>query len=88
MEKGIKELLELIEGLKQLGLVGRAVLKDGKVDLSDLNAITLLLGKQDALLAAFNGVANVPGEVKDLTLDEALVVVYALVDAAKEVKNS
>lgn len=86
MDKGIKELLELIAGLKEVALLGKAVLKDGKVDLADLSVLAGLLAKQEALMAAFTGVAEVPSEVKNLNLDEALEVVTALVSAAKEVK--
>ena len=86
MEKDVKELLELIEGLKQLLLVGKAVMKDGKVDLADLSSLSLLMGKQKELLAAFEGLSAVKEEVKGMSLEEASMIVFALVAAAKEVK--
>jgi hypothetical protein len=85
-EKGVKEILELVEGIKQVALVGKAVLKDGKVDLSDLAALSVLLAKQQELMAAFEGVSEISSEIKDLSLDEASSVVLALVAAAKEFK--
>jgi hypothetical protein len=88
MEKGIKELLELIAGVKELALVGKAVMKDGKISVEDLAALSGLLSKQEILIAAFQGAADVPEEVKDLTLDEAMEIVTALVTAAKEVKSA
>jgi hypothetical protein len=84
--KGVKEMLELIEGLKQLVLVGKAVMKDGKVDMSDLPSLSLLLGKQAELVAAFQGLGELKEEAKDIDLAEAQVVVLALIAAAKEVK--
>lgn len=85
-KKGVKELLELVAGLKELGLLVKAGLKDGKVDLNDLSLLLGLLPKQQVLLDAFQGLSEVDDEVKDLSLDEAMVVVQALVSAAKEVK--
>lgn len=85
-EKGVKEILEFIEGLKELILVGKAVMKDGKVDMSDLAALSVLLGKQEKLVAAFTGLSELKDEAKDIDLAEAQQVVMALIAAAKEVK--
>lgn len=84
--KDIKNILELIAGLKELGLVAKAALKDGKVDLQDLSLLAGLLSKQAVLTAALEGLAELDDEVKDLSLDEGLQIVQALVLAAKEVK--
>lgn len=84
--KGVKEILEFIEGLKELILVGKAVMKDGKVDMSDLAALSVLLGKQEELVAAFQGLSEMKDEAKDIDLAEAQQVVMALIAAAKEVK--
>lgn len=84
--KGVKEMLELIEGLKQLVLVGKAVMKDGKIDMSDLVHLSALMAKQAELIAAFQGLGELKDEAKDIDLAEAQVVVLALIAAAKEVK--
>lgn len=85
-EKGVKEILELIAGVKELALVGKAVMKDGKVDLADLGSLTLLLAKQKELVEAFQGLSEIKDEVKDISLEEAQSVILALIAAAKEVK--
>lgn len=85
-EKSVKEMLELIEGIKQLLLVGKAVMKDGRIDLADLAALSILLTKQNELMAAFADLGDIKEEIKDISLDEAKEVVLALVAAAKEVK--
>jgi hypothetical protein len=85
-EKGVKELLELVAGLKEVGLLVKGSLKDGKIDLNDLSLLLGLLPKQQILLDAFQGLSEVDDEVKDLSLDEAMLVIQALVNAAKEVK--
>jgi hypothetical protein len=85
-KRGVKELMELIAGLKELILVGKSVMKDGKVDLSDIGALSVLLAKQSELVAAFQGLSEIDDEVKDLDLAEAQEVILALIAAAKEVK--
>lgn len=84
--KDVKNILELIAGLKELALLGKAVMKDGKVDLADLALLSGLLAKQQVLQAALEGLSELDEEAKDLTLDEGLSIVQALVQAAKEVK--
>jgi hypothetical protein len=86
--KGIKEILELIAGLKEVAKLGKAALKDGKIDLNDLALLSQLLVKQQVLVAALDGLSELGPEVKDLKLDEAMQLVQALVDAAKEVKEA
>lgn len=86
MEKGIKEILELILGIKDLAIVGKNIMADGKINLADLGSLMTLLNKQAELTAAFTGLAEAEAEVKDLTLDEASQVMAALVAAAKEVQ--
>jgi hypothetical protein len=87
-QKGVKELLELVAGLKEVALIGKAALKDGKIDLNDLSLLSQLLVKQQVLVAAFEGLGQVADEAKDLSLDEAMNLIKALLDAAKEVKDA
>lgn len=87
MEKGVKEMLELIAGMKEVALIAKQVQKSESSGMQKvLEAVAALAAKQAVLVAAVEGVADVPGEAKDLTLDEAMQVVSALVEAAKEVK--
>jgi hypothetical protein len=84
--KDTKEIVELIKALKEIALLVKLVLKDGKVDMADMSVLGVLLAKQAVFVEGFTGLSELPGEVKDLSLDEALAVVTALVEAAKEVK--
>lgn len=70
MEKGIKETLELIDGLKLLAVTGKKVAADGKLSLGDAGALMGLLGKLGDLGKAVSGVDQVPAEVKDLSPEE------------------
>lgn len=86
--KGIKEMLELVAGLKELALVGRLALKDGKLNLADLSLLPVMLAKHEVLVAAFAGLGELKAEAKDINAAEALSVVEAFLLAAKEVKES
>jgi dihydrodipicolinate synthase/N-acetylneuraminate lyase len=86
--KGVKEMLELIAGLKEVAKLGKLALKDGKIDLNDLALLSQLLVKQQVMIDALQGLGDVGDEVKDLSLEEAMQLIQALVDAAKEVKNA
>jgi hypothetical protein len=73
---GIKETTELIEGLGALSKAVIAALKDGfqPVDVLDLvkKAVDSDSELGAKLLAAFVGIAAVPGELGDLDLFEIL----------------
>jgi len=86
MEKGIKEILELIHGMKVIAITGKSVLADGKINLADIGSVMALLNKQAELTAAFTGLAEAQAEAKDMTLDEVSQVVAAFIAAAKEVQ--
>jgi hypothetical protein len=84
--QGIKELLELVAGLKELALAAKVVLKDGKVNAEDIGALMLLLQKQEVVLAALSGLDKLDDECKDLSGDEVVQVVSALIQAGKAYK--
>lgn len=86
--KGIKEMLELFEGLKELAKTAKIVMKDKHLDLNDVPAVMQLIEKQTVILAAFMGLSEVKAEAKDLSLEEMAALVASLMQAAKEVKEA
>lgn len=86
---GIKETLELLEALKLLALKASEVLEDGKVNLKDLPSLFDLVKKASQLKTGVDGAELVAKEVKDLSQEEAallLAKVYEIVSAIKAVK--
>lgn len=75
---GIKETTELIEGLGALSKAVIAALKDGFQPVDALDLIKKALDEKSELgaklLAAFVGVAAVPGELGDLDLFEMIAL--------------
>lgn len=78
---GIKELSELIVGLKDLAVTVKQVFKDGKVDLSDLALVVGLIAQSSDLVAAVQGVDQIPAEFKDLSGDEVQTLITELLTA-------
>lgn len=84
--KSIKELLELLEGVKLLGVAGKKVFADGKIDMADLPLALGLLQKLSVLSAAVQGADQLVAEVKDLSADEANQLVLKVLELAAAIK--
>lgn len=87
-EKGVKEMMELIAGLKALAMVGKKAFADGKLNIADAPLLSELFEKQAMLVAAFSGLGELKLEAKDMEISEAVMVVEALLMAVKEVKEA
>lgn len=86
---GIKETLEVLDALKLLALEASKVLEDGKVSLKDLPVMFDLLHKVGSFKAAADGAELVMKEVKDLSQEEAAVLmakVFEVVSMLKGIK--
>lgn len=88
MEQGIKELKEVIAAVEALYLIGKKVMKDGKVDFSDAKYAMELGAQMPILIAAVDGIALVKGEAMDIQEEEAkelIAQIYAMAKKAQEV---
>lgn len=79
-ERGIKELVELLEGLEVLASAAGAVLEDGKVRLNDVSVVIDLGSKFQVLADAVGGLSDVPKEAKDLSEEEVKQLVSKVYD--------
>lgn len=73
--KGIKETKELFDGLALVAKSVKAVMKDGKVDLSDVGTLVELGKNIDVLSSAIDNIGDVPEELKDLDKAEILELI-------------
>ena len=82
-EVGLKEVLEVVNFIEQLGVKAAGALKDG----AQLNDLLVLFDKD--LLAkgqlAFEGVGSVGAELNNLSLDEAALLASRLFMAVKAI---
>ena len=67
---GIKESLELLEGVKMLAADVKKVMADGKVDMADIGVLMDLLSQFSVLSEAVKGADQISMEVKDLSAEE------------------
>ena len=85
-EHGIKETMELLDGLKILGVAGIKVSKGDGLD-EKLAGILELAAQATALVEATKDVALAVDEVKELSLEEMQTVMaklYEVSDALRE----
>ncbi len=84
--KGVKETKEALVGFIKLAAMLATEFKDG-VQATDIAPIVVKMQSEplkSALLDAYNGIDDVPSELKDLSLVEALSLVPELIDAVGE----
>lgn len=86
--KGIKETLEVLDGVKVLIVQAKAVFADGKVNLADLPVLLGLLQNLSVLNAAVQGADQVIAEAKDLSSEEATVVIAKVLELVAAVKGA
>lgn len=82
----IKESKEVLKGLEVVGLAGIAIMKDGKVGVSDLMHIVDLVKKFDVLKDAVEGIKLVGEEIKDLDETEIVELGMATFSLIKTLK--
>ena len=98
MKKGIKESLELIEGLGECGVTLRKlkvvidkIREDGKVDASDILHLGGLMDAApdfDKIDKAVEGADEVLEELKDLEKDETFSLMEKMYSEAKRINEA
>lgn len=82
----IKESLEVMEGLKALGIAAKKISADGKVNLADLPEILALLQKVQLIVESVKGVDQIPAEIKDLSEEESKELLAKLFEVMAAIK--
>jgi len=83
---GIKESMELLEGVKALGVHGKALLKDGKISVADLPLVMALVADAQKIVDAVQGVEGVLPEMKDIDEAEAKALVEKVFEVIAAIK--
>lgn len=86
-KKGLKESLELLEGVRIVVDAVDEVLEDGKVGLEDLPKLLPLLQDFQKLMDAVSGIREIPGELKDLDESEVLQLGGKVFEIVKAIKD-
>jgi len=81
--KGIKETNEALVGFIKLAAMLANEFKDG-IQVTDIGPIIVKMQSEplkSALLDAYNGIEEVPSELRDVSLVEAMTLIPGLIDA-------
>lgn len=87
-QKSIKEISEVLDGLKIIGVAGAKVLADGKLSVTDVPALIELAKNHGILVEAVKGADQVVPEAKDLDMSELAVIGAKALEIVKAVKSA
>jgi hypothetical protein len=85
-QKGIKEISELLDGVKLLAVEAKKVMGDGKVDAKDLPVLFDLVKNLGVLGEALKGAGEIPAEAKDLSTAELQALGAKVLEIAAAIK--
>ena len=86
--EGIKESMEFLAGVEVLGVTGKKVLADGKVNAADIPHVFGLIQNLGVLNAAVQGVDQIPKEAKDYSSDELQAIGAKVLAVMAAIKNA
>ena len=87
-KKGIVEIMEIIAGLRLIGMTGADVMADGEVNTSDLGAVVGLLTEFKVLIDAVKGAKDAMGEAKDVDQAELIMIGTEIYNVVKDIKEA
>lgn len=87
-KEDIKEILEVLSGLKVVGVAAAGILGDGKLSVADIEKFIKLATSFDVLKDAVEGADEVVREAKDLDQSESVVLLAAVFSLVKAIKDA
>lgn len=81
-----KEITELLDGVKAIGVAVKKIMADGKIGIADLPVVVSLLSDFKVLSDAVAGADQIPAEVKDLDAAEVQALVAKCLEVAAAIK--
>jgi hypothetical protein len=85
--KGIKDIIEVLEGIKVIGVPLKAALKDG-LSVADLPKLLDIVKQYQVIIDAVEGIGDVIPEAKDIDSAEAVVIVAKVMEVIKAIKEA
>lgn len=84
----IDKIILILDKIEVLGVSGKKIMADGKVDLADLPVAISLLSEINGMIEAFKGAKEALGEAKDLDSAESLEIVKKLYEVGKSIEQA
>ena len=85
---GIESILTILIQLEILAVSGKIVMKDGKVDMSDLPTAISLLGNIGSMIEGFAQISKTWDEAKDIDSVEAVALVQKIYEMSKSISKA
>lgn len=85
---GVKETLEVLEGVKVLAVAGSKIGADGKINTDDLKHLVDIAKKYQKLADAYKDANLVAEELGDLDEQEAIQLIAKVFDIVKAFKGA
>ena len=85
---GIESILTILSQLEILAVSGKIVMKDGKVDMSDLPTAISLLGNIGSMIEGFAQISKTWDEAKDIDSVEAVALVQKIYEMSKSISKA
>jgi len=86
-KKGIKECLEMLDGLELLSVKGLEIAKDG-LELNDIPKALEVFKQYEVLVAAVKGSGEILAEVKDIDQAELMELGARVLGMVKKIKEA
>ena len=84
---GIKESMEILDGVKAFAIASAKVAKDGKISVADLTILVDLAKDFDKMKTGWVGADVAVKEMKDLDEMEVVALIAKMFEIVKAVKN-
>lgn len=85
--KDVKNIIEVLEAVKVIGVPAKQALKDG-LDAGDFPKLLEIIKKYQVLVDAVDNIGEVIEEAKDIDSQEAVVVVLKAFEVVKAIKEA
>lgn len=86
--KGIKNITEILAAVEACLLLTKEVMKDGKIDYSDVVVLPKLVAQLGVIVAAIEDAKEAIEEAKDIQAEEAVALVAKVYAIAKKVQEA
>lgn len=87
MEKGIKEISELLDGVKLLAVSGKKIAKDG-ISAEDVAHVVTLFTNFNTIVEAYKGLGEASEEIKNLDQSEVIEIIGKLYEIVRDVEKA
>jgi len=84
----IDKILLILERIEVLGVSGKKIMADGKVNIADLPEAVKLLSDIKKMMEAFSGAKEAFEEMKDLDSAEGMEILKKLYEVGKNIEKA